>query len=300
MRRWPDCLPTPSFPGFGQQPFDKTIRSDMEAGLARVRLTTFANADLVKMMWIMTDAQMGAFRAFWDDAPVSLAGDSDDLTGWTASNVTLSMAGAAGPDDSGPTALVETLATGVHQVTRALPGLIHDATGVVIHASFAAAGRDWVWIGFLDRAGTTRAATLRLTDGYVVLGAGITAEVTNRGRGFWRIRLQVATGTGADVPQLTFRAMPDGATMSYAGDGVSGIRICEVAVAALADWNLFVRSGTDGRALGAGNGAAWVQVPLATGGGYAVVEARFKGVFDAIGGKGLEWTVTATMEARHA
>ena len=38
MRRWPDCLPTPSFPGFGLSPFDKTNRSDMEAGLARVRL----------------------------------------------------------------------------------------------------------------------------------------------------------------------------------------------------------------------------------------------------------------------
>ena len=36
MRRWPDCLPTPSFPGFGLSPFDKTNRTDMEVGLARV------------------------------------------------------------------------------------------------------------------------------------------------------------------------------------------------------------------------------------------------------------------------
>ena len=300
MRRWPDCLPTPSFPGFGLSPFDKTNRTDMEVGLARVRQTTFANADLVKMMWIMADDQMGAFRAFCDDAPVSLAGDSDDLTGWTLLGTTLSLAGAAGPDESGPTALTETGATSQHRISKTLPGLNVSGRDVVIHAAIAAAGRDFARISLVDRSGALRSATLDLTDGSVTVGAGVSAEVVDRGRGFWRIRMVANTGTGADVPQLRLLAMPDADTVSYPGDGTSGIRICEVSVAEAGDWNLFVRSGADGRALGAAGGAAWIVVPLAVGGGLAFVEARFKGVFDAQGGKGLSWTVTATLEARYA
>lgn len=300
MRRWPDCLPTPSFPGFGLSPFDKTNRSDMEAGLARVRLTTFANNDVVKMMWIMEDDQMGAFRAFWDDAPVSLAGDSDDLTGWTGTGATLSLAGAAGPDDCGPTTLTETTANSQHRVALALPGLNVSGRDVVIYASIAAAGRNFAKVSFVDRSGAVRNTTLNLTDGSVVPDAGVTAEVVTRGRDFWRIRLVANTGTGSDVPQLRLAAMSDATSLTYAGDGASGIRICEVSVAEAAGWNLFVRSGPDGTALGAAGGPAWIVLPLAVGGGFAFVEARFKGVFDANGGKGLSWTVTATMEARYA
>ena len=300
MRRWPDCLPTPSFPGFGLSPFDKTNRSEMEVGLARTRLTTFADADLIRMMWIMEDDQMGAFRAFWNDAPVSLAGDSDDLTGWTTIGATVTLAGAAGPDDCGPTTLIETTSTSLHRVARTLPGLSVSGRDVVIHASIAAAGRNFARLSFVDRSGAVSSATLNLTDGSVTLEAGLTAEVTDRGRGFWRVRLVANTGTGTDVPELRLLAMSDGGTSVYPGNNELGIRFCEVSVAEAGDWNLFVRSGPNGRALGAAGGSAWIVMPLAVGGGLKFVEARFKGVFDAQGGKGLAWTVTATVEARYA
>jgi len=300
MRRWPDCLPTPSFPGFGLSPVDQAKRSDMEVGLARTRRTTFAENDTVRMMWILEDKQMGAFRAFFRDAPVSVAGDSDDLTGWLTVGATLSPAVFAGPDDCGPTTLTETTSDSLHRLALNLPGLAVSGRDVVIFASVAAAGRDFTRISFTDRSGAVISATLDLRDGSIAFGGGMTGEVTDRGRGFWRVRLVVNTGTGTDVPQLRLLAMPDGSTVSYVGDGDSGIHVCEVSVAEAGNWNLFVRSGPDGRALGCAGGPGWVLMPMAVGGGFAFVEARFKGVFDATGGKGLEWTVTGTMEVRYA
>ena len=52
---------------------------------------------------------------------------------------------------------------------------------------------------------------------------------------------------------------------------------------------------------GANGGAAWFQAPLAIGGGgVATYDARFSGPFQSTPLSGLRWTVTATLEVRHA
>jgi hypothetical protein len=61
-----------------------------------------------------------------------------------------------------------------------------------------------------------------------------------------------------------------------------------------------VRSGPDGKALGAAGGAGWSFMPMAVGGGFKFVECRFVGTFKANGGNGLQWTVTAKLETRDA
>ncbi len=98
MRRWPDVLPTPSFPGFGLTPYDAVLRTDFEVGAARVRRTTLARADKISCAWLFSDAEMAAFRSWFDDQPVSLSGDSDDLRSWDVSAATLSIAPLTGPD----------------------------------------------------------------------------------------------------------------------------------------------------------------------------------------------------------
>ena len=98
MRRWPDVLPTPSFPGFCLTPYDAVLRTDFEVGAARVRRTTLARADKISCAWLFSDAEMAAFRSWFDDQPVSLSGDSDDLRSWDVSAATLSIAPLTGPD----------------------------------------------------------------------------------------------------------------------------------------------------------------------------------------------------------
>jgi len=299
MRRWPDVLETPSFPGFGLSPVDQTVRGDMEVGLARTRQVTFAENDTFEMSWIFSDEEMGAFRAWEASRPVSLAGDSDDLRGWAQARVTAALSGLIGPDECIPTRIAETATTGTHAISTELTGLVDQNVDVVLYATIKASGCDFAKVSMIDRNGVADHVVINLAAGTVVSTSGATATLLDRENGYWRVRLVANTGSGALTPVMRISCMADGVTDSYAGNTANGIRICEVMARQSTGADLFLRSGPDGKALGAGGGA-WVTVPLAVGGGFAYVEARFKGRFKAQAGNGLEWTVSATMEARYA
>ncbi len=104
----------------------------------------------------------------------------------------------------------------------------------------------------------------------------------------------------ASEPSLSVELMSDGATSSYAGDGSSALAVCEVQARLVTGYDLFVRSGAGGTALGAAGGSAWVLMPLAFGGGLRTVEARFEGPWHAEALPGLSWQVSARMEGRNA
>jgi hypothetical protein len=300
MRRWPDTLPTPSFPGFGLSPIDPSLRTEMDVGPARVRRTTFAEGDNVEVMWIMTDPEMAAFRAWYGDHAVSITGDSDDLRSWTAVGAAASLAVTTGPDTCIPTRILETATTGLHGLQMALPDLITNGQTVVVYASIDGQGRTFARLRFEDRAGASFAAVINLTTGVIVGTPDAATVVTYRSDGFWRVQMTVNTGSGSTVPILHVEMMQDATTASYAGDVSKDIRACEVMTRLATGFDLFVRSGPDGHALGAAGGAGWAQMPMAVGGGFAVVESRFIGPFKASGGQGLEWTVTAKLETRNA
>lgn len=76
MASWPVTLPAPEGPGYAINPVAPTIRTDMEGGSARVRRRTSARNDVVKLAWMMTDAQIAIFRAWFDDASTGAAGGS--------------------------------------------------------------------------------------------------------------------------------------------------------------------------------------------------------------------------------
>ena len=299
MRRWPDVLPTPSFPGFGLTPYDAVLRTDMEVGLARVRRTTMAAADKISCAWIFSDAEMAAFRAWFEDKPVSVAGDSDDLRGWSKVETTITIAPQTGPDGCLVSRIAQTSVIGQHRASKAFPDLARNTVPVVVWASFAAAGASFVRIRWLDRGGAATSVTINLTTGAVVDAEGAIVGVTGRGDGYWRVRMDVSTGIGDADPELSLIVMADANTEDFGGSG-RRIDVCEVMVREQTGFDLFVRSGADGRALGAAGGSAWVEMPIATGGGFSFVETRFVGPWSATGGAGLEWSVTATVESRNA
>jgi hypothetical protein len=62
---WPETLPKALANGYGIQSGDCAIRTDMESGAARVRRRSTSAPDKVSLKFLMTDAQMVIFRAFY-------------------------------------------------------------------------------------------------------------------------------------------------------------------------------------------------------------------------------------------
>lgn len=74
MASWPITLPRPLVSGYGLNPVDQTIRTDMETGSARVRRRSAARLDMLDVGWKLTDAQMDIFRAWFEDGATGAAG----------------------------------------------------------------------------------------------------------------------------------------------------------------------------------------------------------------------------------
>lgn len=63
---WPVGLPRPTVSGYGLNPVDQTIRTDMEVGSPRVRRRSLARLDMLDVAWKFTNAQMAVFREWFD------------------------------------------------------------------------------------------------------------------------------------------------------------------------------------------------------------------------------------------
>lgn len=71
---YPSTLPRPTFAGYQIAPIDQTARTDMEVGAARQRRRTAARNDHVTLQWVFTDAEMAAFRSWFDGAAEAAGG----------------------------------------------------------------------------------------------------------------------------------------------------------------------------------------------------------------------------------
>ena len=67
MAMWPTTLPAPLLAGYGIQPNDQTVRTDVEKGSPRVRRITAARLDEFPLAVNLSDTQMATFRAWWGD-----------------------------------------------------------------------------------------------------------------------------------------------------------------------------------------------------------------------------------------
>ena len=73
MATWPSTLPAPSLSGYQLAPVDPALRTEMESGAPRARRRTYSRNDRLHVSWIFNDAQMAAFRA-WFESDVEAAG----------------------------------------------------------------------------------------------------------------------------------------------------------------------------------------------------------------------------------
>lgn len=75
MAAWPSTLPMAVVSGYGLEPAPHTVRSEMDAGPARVRRTSMGRVDTVNASWMMSREEFSAFRAWYE---------SDAGGGWGA------------------------------------------------------------------------------------------------------------------------------------------------------------------------------------------------------------------------
>lgn len=296
--RWPDTLPTPSGPGFGLTSVDPSVRTPMEVGAQRVRRRTFSRLDRVSMAWRFSDAEFDAFRAWYEGLAVSLAGASDTLAAWTLSNATVSVGASLSSDLVAVDRLLETVTTGAHRASQNLPGAAFDNVSVLCRATIRAAGRTKARLTLLDRTATTLSVDVDLSAG--TLSGLISATISDRGNGWWRVTIIATSGTGASVPVMRINALDPSGAASYAGDVTKGLDICELQARLVTGYDLFVPADTDGTGLGPSGGSAWYWTSIANGGGLNWAEARFTGPYKAVAASGLNWSVTAEVEVRDA
>jgi len=76
MAAWPTTLPDPLASGYALKPVDMSIRTDMEMGAARTRRRTLVRNDKLSVGWSMTEAQLAAFRTWFEDAAQAAGGAS--------------------------------------------------------------------------------------------------------------------------------------------------------------------------------------------------------------------------------
>ena len=301
IRAWPDTLPGVIVPGYQLSPVDQSIRTEMEAGLPRNRRITAARGDTLKVVWKFTDAEFVAFRAWHGDEAWSLTGDSDAFAAWSTKEVSLVPDAAVGPAGQLADRIVETAATAQHRILHTMPEVL-DGQEVTVTASLKAAGRTLARVGVLDRASALLWADVDLETGAVLAQNGLTttAHTEDRGAGFWRVIAGANVGTGALDPQVRIFLKKDTGDVTYAGDGVSAIDLCEVNARVKTGYDLCLPTDASGNLRGAAGGAAWVEMPLAFGGALRRVEARFTGRYEATLLPGLNWRVSAPLEVRNA
>lgn len=301
-RRWPDTLPLASVPGYDLSPVDQAIRTQMEVGARRARRVTLADLDMIGFEWRMTDPQMQAFRTWHKDQAVSLSGASDDLSGWSfANNVTRVAGGGFSPEGIAVDRVLETVTNAAHRVEWFRPAFAVDNGNLLFRATIRGVGRSLGRLWIATRSGAAAYTEFDLAAGSLGAQSGLVARtIEDRGNGWYRITITANLGTGALTPGIRIALRDAGNTDTYVGDTTRGFDVAEVQARFTTGYDLFVPSDAAGLALGAAGGTAWTFIPVATGGGLRLAEARFSGKYAANAGPGLIWTVKGEMEVRNA
>lgn len=299
--RLPAYIPMGTQEAHRLSPVDQTIRTDMEVGVARSRRITTADMDRLNIAWRLTDVEMAAFRAWFNNAPWSLSGASDGLAGFLTSGATIAAGVITGPELQATSRLIEDTATSNHLARLALT--VPDNANVSVTATVRAAGRGFFRLAMLRKDGVQASATVDLTAGLIVSSTDLVAApvLVDRGNGWWQITILVNATSGGSTPVARLICMQSSSVTSYLGDGVSGLDLTDVQVRLATGYDLFLPTDALGKAKGAGGGASWFAMPVALGyGGIVRREVRFIGTFAVAALSGFNWEVTANLEVRNA
>jgi hypothetical protein len=301
-RRWPDSLPVPVGRGYRLDLADQARRSEFETAI-RARRITAVRRDRPTLAARLTDAEFAAFRAWWGDEAWSIGGSSDSLSGWTTLGATIQPGAAMGPDLVPCDVLAENGDNSVHYV-QIVSNVSGWGSGERIFFTMTLAGltRTAARISVIGRDNVTRAAIADLATGAVTAEH---AEVTARGEpnlGWTRVIVSAPVGSGGFQLRARILALGPGLAQSYAGASAPALAIAQVNLrrALLPGAGLFLPTGTDGRARGAGGGTAWFFCQVALGGGIVRREVLPLGPATAEPLPSLAWSISLPVEARDA
>lgn len=300
-RRWPDTLPQPSIPGFRLVPRSQVLRTAMEVGPSRVRRISLTRLDHVSAPFRFNAAQSTAFRAWFYDDVVSMAGDSDSIAHWARTNASLGVGAGLSPDLIPADRLLATAVAGLHNASLALPDAAIDGLDLVASATLQPAGVTQAKLSIIGRDGGYRGGVVNLTTGAVTsVDAGASCVAVPRGEGAWRVEVRAGVGTGLANPQVRIALMDGAGASTWTGTGLTGVDVSETQVRAQTGQDLFIPCGADGRALGMAGGAAWARMWVAVEGREVLCEVKLTEDYAMQLMEGLAAEVTLAMEVRNA
>ena len=157
--------------------------------------------------------------------------DQFDNAAWTKANATITANTTASPDGTtNADKLVEDTATSVHTVaTGSITATANSFYAFTIYAK--ASGRDFIQINFsnLILSGNVWDVDLAAnTITFVSAGAGwsnVAGSITNAGNGWRRISVSGQVGATISAVGVTVRLASSPSTISYTGNGTSGVLI---------------------------------------------------------------------------
>lgn len=174
----------------------------------------------------------GKFRVTAADASASFSNyisSPSNMTaaGWTTSNLTVSADVATAPDGG---ALADKLVEDVtatplsHSVLFAASGVADDA---ILTASVyvKAAERTFCRVSVRTKSNSFPGCIVNLSTGVITstISSPVSTSVTDAGDGWYRVTVTADVGVGATQPAAVIFLYQSASTISYIGDGVSGI-----------------------------------------------------------------------------
>ena len=304
MPAYPFSLPAPMVQGYGVAPMDKTARTDMDVGAARVRLRSRARCEQVTATWRFKNDEMAAFRAWFESqSGYNLLSAPEDFSSssWTKSQVTVTANAAAAPDGT-VTAdkIVESAVNASHNAIQAAGSFVAGQL-VTWSCYLQAAGRNWVQ--FRVFAGGALAVTgyayIDIAAGAVGTISGIVGvpTVSLLPSGICRAAITVqASGAGTMSPAI-FLAAANGSN-TYLGDGTSGVYAWGAQLRAISSPLPYLPT-TAGTVDGINFGADFFTISLPLGNnGFETRSARFIGPYKAVPVGRMAWDVSAQLEVR--
>jgi hypothetical protein len=154
-----------------------------------------------------------------------LRSEEFDNATWTKTGSSVTANADTAPDGTSTAdRLVEDTSTGGHVVVQSVAGL-PDNTQCTASIFVKASSRNWAVLTFVDKAGILNRVWFDVANGVQGATNGTVASflAVQFPDGWWRLILTASTGTGASTPQVRVSMAAADNTVSYAGNGTSGL-----------------------------------------------------------------------------
>lgn len=315
MAAFPFSLPGPLVQGYSISPLDGTLRSDMDSGLARVRLRSTARLDRVEATWRLRTDELAAWRAWVGSSEsYNLLQCSQDFANayWGSARIQSRQSDAlAAPDGSlSADGLVPNTELGDHYIERNVTGLPPMSEHTVSVNVRAAGSRDIQIYAFGTgnalhsvKLNTETGAAGLIASAEYTSGAGVTTDwgVQALVGGWWRMWLSGYPNASATNRRFRIRLTDAAGVGAFAGDGVTATAYVWGAQLSAGPLRPYLPTRTTAPASvdGLQGGAGWFEITLHLGGTKPETRlARFVGAPSYRMHSQAFWDVSAALEVR--